>query len=84
MYKCMYATAALCSFVLHLLVSRPLPVLVCLPAVRLVDRCPGRVKPLLVPDCRPAALLVARPSLSDRYSCSQDHPPLLTARLPLF
>ena len=40
-YICMYATAMLCLFVLHLLVSYPLLVLVCPPAVLLVARCPG-------------------------------------------
>ena len=42
LYVCMYATAMLCSFVLHLLVSCSLLVLVRLPAVLLVVRCLGQ------------------------------------------
>ena len=43
----------------------------------------ARVKPLLVLDCRPAALLVARACLSDRCSCSHERLPLLAQHLPV-
>ena len=65
MYACMYATAMLCSFVLHQLVSCPLLVLVYMPAVLLVARCPGPC--LAVAHARLSARCAARcPCLSAR------------------
>ena len=67
----------ICSSAARCWCSSACPLCCRLPVAR------ARVKPLRVLDCRSAALVVARASLSDRRSCSHHHLPHLPRRLPV-